>query len=90
MTKGKHIFFYNRFEKISHIIKKFKLSCVNQTSQLQSMIIKTKNFTTYLEEFTKTTYIMIILNDKSVNQQLLKLNIELTKNTFEQIINCNK
>ena len=62
---------------------------MNTTSQLQSMVIKTKNFTTYLEEFTKSTYLMIILNDKSVNQQLLKLNIELSRNIFEEIINAH-
>lgn len=75
-----------RFEKISHIIKKFKLSCINTKSQFQSLVIKTKNFTTYLEEFTKSTYIMIILQDKSVNLDLLKLNIELSKKTLDNII----
>jgi Ras-related GTP-binding protein A/B len=78
-----------RFEKISHIIKKFKLSCINTNTktQFQSMAIKTKNFTTYLEEFTKSTYIMIIINDKSVNLELLALNVNLSRNTFENIIN---
>lgn len=76
-----------RFEKISHIIKKFKLSCINTKSQFQSMVIKTKNFTTYLEEFTKSTYIMIIINDKSVNLELLTLNINLSRKAFENIIN---
>ena len=50
------------------------------------MIIKTKNFTTYLEEFTKSTYIMIIINDKSVNLELLTLNIDLSRKTFESIM----
>jgi Ras-related GTP-binding protein A/B len=75
-----------RFEKISHIIKKFKLSCINTKSQFQSMVIKTKNFMTYLEEFTKSTYIMIIINDKSVNLELLTLNIDLSRKAFESII----
>lgn len=51
------------------------------------MVIKTKNFTTYLEEFTKSTYIMIIINDRSVNLELLTLNIDLTRKAFEAIIN---
>lgn len=75
-----------RFEKISHIIKKFKLSCINNKSQFQSLIIKTKNFTTYLEEFTKSTYIMITLQDKNVNINLLKLSIDLAKGKMEEII----
>lgn len=76
-----------RFEKISHIIKKFKLSCVNTKSQFQSMVIKTKDFTTYLEEFTKSTYVMIIVNEKDVNLELLSLNINLSKKAFESITN---
>lgn len=51
------------------------------------MLIKTKNFSTYLEEFTKSTYIMIIINDKSVNNELLRLNINLGRSNFEDIIN---
>jgi hypothetical protein len=51
------------------------------------MLIKTKNFSTYLEEFTRSTYIMIIINDKSVNNELLRLNIDLSRSTFEDIIN---
>lgn len=78
-----------RFEKISHIIKKFKLSCINNKSQFQSLVIKTKGLTTFLEEFTKSTYIMIILQDKSVNLNLLKLNIDLSKGKMEEIIFSN-
>jgi len=50
------------------------------------MIIKTKNFITYLEVFTKSTYIMIIINDKSVNLELLSLNIDISRKTFEGIL----
>ncbi len=80
-----------RFEKISHIIKKFKLSCINTNTktQFESMTIKTKNFNTYLEEFTKSTYIMIIINDKSVNLELLSLNVNLSRKAFEDIINSS-
>lgn len=76
-----------RFEKISHIIKKFKLSCMTSQAKFQSMVIQTKNFTTYLDEFTKSTYIMVILNDKRVNIELLQLNACLCKKAFEDRIN---
>jgi len=59
---------------------------VSNSSQIETMVIRTKDFTVYLDEFTKGTYLMIILNDKSVNQQLLKLNIDLSRNSFEEII----
>lgn len=76
-----------RFEKISHIIKKFKLSCMSAHAQFKSMVIQTKNFTAYLDEFTKATYIMIIINDKKVNLELLRMNVALAKDEFENIIN---
>ena len=62
------------------------LSCINTKSQFPSMIIKSKNFTTYLEEFTKSTYFMIIINEKSVNLELLSLNIDISRKTFECIM----
>lgn len=52
------------------------------------MVIKSNTFTTYLEEFTKSTYIMLILKNESVNLELLKLNIELARKPYEEIINA--
>ena len=50
-----------RFEKISHIIKKFKLSCMSSNSSFKSMVIETKNYSAYMDEFTSATYILVIL-----------------------------
>ena len=76
-----------RFERISHIIKKFKLSCLNSKKQFDSMTIKAKNFTTYLNNFTKSTYIMMIFNNTNSNlEELVKLNIAISKKSFETII----
>lgn len=72
-----------RFEKISHIIKKFKLSCMSCNSEFQSMIIQTKNFTCYLDELTPSTCIMAILSNKNINLELVKLNASLCKKSFE-------
>lgn len=76
-----------RYEKISHIIKKFKLSCLSTQSKFQSMVIKTKNFTAYLDEFTSATYIFIIITNKNVNTEVLRLNVALAKDNFETLIN---
>ena len=76
-----------RFEKISHIIKKFKLSCMTTNSRFESMIIQTRNYTTYLDEFTSSTYIMVIINSKNTNLELIKLNVALCRNTFEEKLN---
>ena len=76
-----------RFEKISHIIKKFKLSCMTTNSRFESMVIQTRNYTTYLDEFTSSTYIMVIINSKNVNLELIKLNIALCRKSFEEKLN---
>lgn len=76
-----------RFEKISHIIKKFKLSCYNSNSNFDGITIKTKHFTTFLKEFTKSTYVMMIFDNSNANiQELVKLNLEISRKSFEGII----
>ena len=76
-----------RFEKISHIIKKFKLSCMSSNSSFKSMIIETKNYSAYMDEFTNATYILVILSNKKVSLELLKLNTALCRQSFEDKLN---
>ena len=50
----------HRFEKISNIIKQFKLSCIKTNYQFVSMVVKNEKFTAMIDEFTSSTYIMVI------------------------------
>ena len=76
-----------RFEKISHIIKKFKLSCLNTKSQFVGITIKSHHLTFIVNEFTKSTYVMMIFdNSNSEVNELVKLNIDISKKCFESII----
>ena len=79
-----------RFEKISHIIKKFKLSCMSSNSSFKSMVIETKNYSAYMDEFTNATYILVILSNKKVSLELLKLNTALCRQSFEDKLNENE
>ena len=79
-----------RFEKISHIIKKFKLSCMSSNSSFKSMVIETKNYSAYMDEFTSATYILVILSNKKVSLELLKLNTALCRQSFEDKLNENE
>ncbi len=54
--------------------------------KFKSMVIQTKNFTAYLDEFTEATYIMIIINEKKVNSELLRLNVALAREQFEKMM----
>ena len=47
----------HRFEKISNIIKQFKLSCSKTAAQFQSMEVKNENFAAYIDYFTTNTYV---------------------------------
>ena len=49
----------HRFEKVSNIIKQFKLSCGKAQSQFQGMQVQNSRFTAYIDQFTVNTYIMV-------------------------------
>lgn len=53
----------HRFEKISNIIKQFKLSCIKTNYAFVSMVVKNEKFTAIIDEFTSSTYIMVIVAD---------------------------
>lgn len=53
----------HRFEKISNIIKQFKLSCSKTQAQFQGMEVRNSNFTAFIDFFTTNTYIMVIMSD---------------------------
>ena len=76
-----------RFEKISHIIKKFKLSCMSSNSSFKSMVIEVKDYSAYMDEFTEATYILVILTDRKTSIELIKLNVALCRQQFENKLN---
>ncbi len=59
----------HRYEKISNIIKQFKLSCSKSSSQFVSMEVNNKNFTAFLDQFTTNTYIMIIISNPLMRKE---------------------
>jgi Ras-related GTP-binding protein A/B len=76
----------NRFEKISNIIKQFKLSLYSTNYKFQEMMVKNSKFQAYLLDFTKSTYVMIILSSRDVEEAAIKLNIEALKPHFDKLI----
>ena len=76
----------HRFEKISNIIKQFKLSCIKTSFQFQSMVVRNQKFTAFIDEFTSSTYIMVIVSDPDIEQEAIVLNIKATKEYFETIV----
>jgi len=76
----------HRFEKISNIIKQFKLSCIKTNYQFQSMVVKNERFMSFIDEFTSSTYIMVIVSDSDIEQEAIAMNIKASKAYFESII----
>jgi Ras-related GTP-binding protein A/B len=63
----------HRFEKISNIIKQFKLSCAKSQAQFQRMEVKTHEFVAFVDVLTPNTFIMIVMSDLSIRKLLIYL-----------------
>eukprot|EP00026_Physarum_polycephalum_P009441 Phypoly_transcript_09565.p1 GENE.Phypoly_transcript_09565~~Phypoly_transcript_09565.p1 ORF type:complete len:384 (+),score=40.86 Phypoly_transcript_09565:54-1205(+) len=59
------------FEKISTVIKQFKLSCSKSSqAQFQSMQLSIGRFMAFIEGFTSNSFIMVITSDPSIHMLL--------------------
>ena len=77
---------YERFEKISELIKKFKNTCRLGSISFKDIFIKTINNIIYIDEFENSTYIIIAFQNLKTTIELVKINIEICKKTFKEII----
>ena len=80
------LFDAHRFEKISNIVKQFKLSCGKAQSQFHSMEVRNSCFAAYIDAFTAHTYIMVIVSDKNVCTAATLMNISNARKHFERFI----
>lgn len=76
----------HRFEKISNIVKQFKLSCGKAQSQFQGMEVQNSRFAAYIDAFTANTYIMVIVSNPAVHTAATLLNIQNARDHFEKFI----
>ena len=78
----------HRFEKISNIVKQFKLSCGKAQSPFQGMEVRNSRFAAYLDHFTANTVVMVIVAAKNNNPAVttVLLNIQNARNLFEKFI----
>jgi len=75
----------HRFEKISNIIKQFKLSCSKVSSNFNSMEVRNSVFAAYIDGFTTNTYVMVIMSDPTIPSAATIMNIKNAKKTFEKL-----
>ena len=76
----------HRFEKISNIIKQFKLSCSKSRSQFQAMEVRNSHFAAFIDEFTSNTYIMVVVSDPTITSAATLLNIGTARAHFQRFV----
>lgn len=79
-----------RHEKVSELIKNFKLSCQklpakSAACEFQAVELKAPNFSAYIDSLTSNTYIMIMVTDPSIQMASIKLNVQLARDHFERL-----
>jgi len=75
----------HRFEKISNIIKQFKLSCSKLAASFQSMEVRNGSFAAFIDVFTSNTYVMVIMSDPSIASAATLINIRNARKHFEKL-----
>jgi hypothetical protein len=79
----------HRFEKISNIIKQFKLSCGRSQSQPLSMHISNSTFCAFVGSFTSNTAIMVVSTDPEVRVASTEMNVKLARpGESARILHC--
>jgi len=76
----------HRFEKVSNIIKQFKLSCSKTAAHFATMQVRNSRYSALIEGFTSTTYAMVIASDPTVQAATIQINIEASRAHFEALI----
>ena len=50
------------------------------------MVVRNERFTAYIDEFTNSTYIMLIVSNPSIEEKLIQTNIRSARDYFDKII----
>ena len=73
-----------KYERISQIVKLFKMSCNKVGSDISMMNISNNSFEAVIDDFTANTFILLVSKNKNVGTSALKLNIACAKSYFKQ------
>ncbi len=76
----------HRFEKISNIVKQFKLSCGKGATSFNSVHVTNAYYSISIEQFTTNTFIAVV-SPPNVTHNLTRLNISNARSVFDEIEN---
>ena len=75
----------HRFEKISNIIKQFKLSCSKVAAQFHSMEVRNRHFSAFLDVFTPHTVVCVVMPNHNFSTKLMSMGIQYARQHFERL-----
>nr|CDP95533.1 BMA-RAGA-1 [Brugia malayi] len=75
----------HRFEKVSNIIKQFKLSCSKLGSQFECMCVRNSKFAVFIDSFTCNTFIMVFNLKNFLASAATLMNIRNARKHFEKL-----
>mmetsp|Transcript_18540 Transcript_18540/g.38911 ORF Transcript_18540/g.38911 Transcript_18540/m.38911 type:complete len:244 (+) Transcript_18540:796-1527(+) len=76
----------HRFEKISNIIKQFKLSCAKSRAQFESLQLQSASLTALIDGFTPYTCVMLVSSESMVHPATTWLNVNQARSQFGRIL----
>ncbi|ORY87668.1 ras-related GTP-binding protein A-like protein [Protomyces lactucae-debilis] len=74
-----------RFEKISNIVKQFKLSCSRMSSQFTSFQMRSAQFSAFIAQYTGDTYILVVMAGDAESATTL-MNIDIARRQFQKVL----
>lgn len=72
-----------KYERISQIIKLFKISCSRAGSEIKNMEIQNPYFRAVIDNFTPNTFILLVSKNRSITAATLGLNIGCARSFYE-------
>lgn len=75
----------HRFEKISNIVKQFKLSCGKVKTNFRSFQVKNSNFAAFIEPFLQHSFVMVVVSDPNIHSAATATNLWAARNHFSQL-----
>uniref|UniRef100_A0A0A9ZF25 Ras-related GTP-binding protein A n=1 Tax=Lygus hesperus TaxID=30085 RepID=A0A0A9ZF25_LYGHE len=76
----------HRHEKMSNIIKQFKLCCNTMKVSFRSIQVHNTYYSAYMDIFTPTTYIMVICSEPKLTTYGIQINIAAARRIFDNIM----
>ena len=76
-----------RYENICGLMKKLKNTLRKEGKTINNFLLKNIGNIIYYEEFEKSTYIMVVFSNNKTSLELIKINIQIIKKKFNDIIN---